>query len=106
MAYKTADFDLVAYMLTLRSPQVKIVELRPYPNPSARHAARGVHYEFILEDADGSDISATLEAIALSFANGELMVEPTLYNAKRGVLRGLILDADKRNRKRGSYGRQ
>jgi len=99
MPYTTSDFDFVAFALANDTPKVVVKDLKPYPSPSARHSGKGTHYVFELAAPDGSDVEDQLEKLALRFANGETVIDPTQFLRKRRMLRGLSLDQDKRNRK-------
>ena len=96
--YQTRDFNFVAFAMTFAQPKVDIAKIVPFPSPSARHSGKGVHYEFSLVGEGGEDISEALAQLALDYTNGRTTVEPTAFLAKRGILRGLIIDQDERNR--------
>jgi len=100
-AYKTADFEFVAFVLAYRDPKVEIKELIPYDTYNARRKQNSTRYLFVLIGLDGDDVDwyDKLDTLYLSYINKRTLVEPNAVAASRRMLRSMIWDNDEMRKK-------
>ena len=89
-AYRTADFEFVAFALAYRKPEVQVVDIIPYDDPQKR-GYKSRRFVFVLVGAgNDADWYKKLEDLAYQYVNSNTVIEPMILGAKRKFLRGLM----------------
>lgn len=89
-AYRTADFEFVAFALAYKKPEVQVVQLIEYDDPQ-RIGFKARRFMFVLiGSGKDPDWYQKLEALAYEYINGKTLIEPMVLGAKRKFLRGLM----------------
>jgi hypothetical protein len=94
-AFTTTDFDLTAYLMTLKTAdnkqRVLLVAIQPHHrNPNG--PGHGYRFTFALQGCEG-ETAETLKAAQFEYTNRNARVEPIDFMAQRQQLRTL-LDAE------------
>lgn len=89
-AYRTADFEFVAFALAYQNPEVQVVGVIPYDDPQKK-GYQSRRFMFVLVGTSSNeDWYQDLEDLALKYINGQTLIEPMILGAKRKFLRGLM----------------
>lgn len=89
-AYRTADFEFVAFALAYRNPEVQVVGVIPYDDPQ-KQGFKSRRFMFVLVGAKTEeDWYQKLEDLAYQYVNSNTVIEPMILGAKRKFLRGLM----------------
>ena len=91
-AYRTADFDFTAYVLTLIENGDRVFELvdvEQLPR-NAEGAGSGFRFAFLLVRHNGEPIKDELTKLEYDYLNGQCAVEPTAFVGSRRHLRAFL----------------